>query len=386
MTALPIQNWRYEAGPIRPPSEACSLLVRLTRNCPWGRCRFCISYRGAAFEARSLEDVRSDIDAMAEIARFLLEESWRIGTGGRITHEVLNAAAEAGLPTQYSYQVALFLSAAGQSAFLTDADSLSLPVGDVEAALKHLYSRFPSLRRVTTYARSMTLCKLGAENLRRLREAGLTRVHVGMESGSDAVLKEVRKGVLAKHHIAAGRAAMEAGLELSEYIMPGLGGRERSAEHAGETARVLNAINPQFIRLRTFTPLPGSALEEELAEGGFTPLDEDGVVAEIRAMIAALDGISSQVVSDHDWNLLMEVEGRIPDDKPAMLSLLDAYLSLSSENRQLFRVGRRLGILHFLADLQRPPARRAAEEAAEDLKRRFGDAEAGLRAVAPFRM
>lgn len=375
-----------ELGPIRPPNEARSLLVRLSRNCPWNRCRFCLSYKGATFETRSPESVMRDIDIMGRIADQLLETSEKMGLGGVIDDSVLNQACRAGLPRESAYSVALFLHGGGKTVFLQDADSLSLPVEDVETVLAHLYRRFPTIERITTYARAATLHKLGQDKLARIRRAGLTRLHVGLESGSAAVLKLVQKGATPRVQIEGGRAALAAGFELSEYVMPGLGGAELSDEHARETARVLNAIGPHFIRLRTFYPLPGSGMREDMQAGRFALLGEDAIVREIRAMIAGLDGIHSHLASDHNLNLLMEVEGSLPADKAHLLGVLDRYLSLDDDARLVFRVGRRLGYLHALDDLASPRAVQLAQTAVRELRERYGDADEGLRQLLVVQM
>lgn len=368
----------YETGPIRPPSEARSLLLRVTRNCPWNRCRFCTTYKAAEFEIRPAEEVMRDIDSMAFIAERLKEETEKQDTSGLMTHSVLEALSKDGIQPHYSYQVALFVAGGGKNVFLQDGNSPEMETDDLAKILRHLYRKFPSIERVTSYARSMTLAKCGAAALGQLREAGLTRVHVGLESGSDEVLKLIRKGVIAKHHIRGGRAAKEAGLELSEYVMPGVGGLALSETHARETARVLNEINPDFIRLRSFFPLPGSGLAESIERGEIELPSEDDLVREIRLMVDGLDGIDSYLVSDHDRNLLMEVEGRLPEDKQGMLALLDGYLELSDELRQIFRIGRRIGQFRVLADLEMEQARAATRKVIAQLEARYGDADKGL--------
>ena len=376
----------YEVGPIRPPNEAQSLLVRVTRNCPWNRCRFCTTYKNEEFEARPPEDVCRDIDHMAEIAEELKAESFKRGFGGKITYSVLDALSSRGIRPEYAYQVVLFLGGGGRNVFLQDANSLVRPTEELETILEHLYARFPGVERVTTYARSMTLYKTGADSLTRLRRAGLTRVHVGLESGCNELLKTIRKGVRSKQHIEGGRAAMASGLELSEYVMPGVGGKEFSDGHARDTARVLNAIDPHFIRLRSFFPLPGSGLAEAIDKGEMILLSEDEIVNEIRLLIEGLDGISSTLASDHDRNLLMEVEGRLPDEKNEMLAVIDSYLNMPDDARLVFRIGRRLGYFHALADLALTRERRRAELAVRELEGRFGDAEKGLLKVIDVRM
>ncbi len=377
-------SYEYETGPIRPPSEASSLLVRVSRNCTYNRCRFCTSYHGQRFEKRAVQEVKDDIDRMAAIAELLLQQAQL--DGGRMTQQVLEAVARKGVGTHLSYQIALFLVGGGQNVFLQDANSLALPAEDLVAVLEHLYLRFPNVKRVTSYARSRTLAQRGAQALTEIRKAGLTRVHVGLESGSDEVLAFIRKGVTAEGHIAGGQAAKQAGLELSEYVMPGVGGGELSERHAIETARVLTAIDPHFIRLRSFYPLPGSELADELKQGSFVLLDEEGLVHEIRRMTEALGDIHSTLASDHDRNLLMEVEGTFPRDRDYMLGVIDRYLQMPEEERLLFRIGRRLGHFRLLDDLQDQRAHQAAEEAVDELTRRFGDAEAGLYRIIQVQM
>ena len=147
-----------------------------------------------------------------------------------------------------------WLISGGKTAFLQDANSLILPTEKLVDILKHLRKTFPSLNRVTSYARSKTLSQRKLEELIEIRKAGLDRLHVGLETGDDVLLKRMRKGVTSEGHISGGRKAMEAGFQLSEYWMPGLGGKEMWKEHAKNTARVLNEINPNYIRSRPLPP------------------------------------------------------------------------------------------------------------------------------------
>ena len=164
----------------------------------------------------------------------------------------------------------------------------------------------------------------------------------------------------------------EAGIELSEYVMPALGGKKWSREHAEATAAVLNEIDPHFIRIRSLVVPPGSKLAEKLAKGEFVPLGEDEVVGEIHDFISRLE-CRAQVTSDHIMNLLEEVEGRLPEDKPRMLAALERYLGLDPEDQLIFRVGRRLAaiggpVFRELDDLDDPEKRQAVEELLERLQ------------------
>ena len=187
-----------EQGVIRPPSEARSLLVRVTRNCPWNQCVFCPAYKGVKFSRRPVAEVKEDIDAMAK---------------------------------SYGKQANMI-----ETAFLQDADSLILKTDQVLEILRYIKERFPNLERITTYARATTLKRKSVEEFVQLKEAGLTRIHAGLESGSEKVLKMIKKGITPEDILEAGRIVMEAGISLSEYIMPGVGGRTLSEEHARGTA------------------------------------------------------------------------------------------------------------------------------------------------------
>ena len=349
-------NRSFELGPIRPPSEARSLLIRVTRNCPWNQCTFCHTYRGEKFEMRSVEEVKQDIRAMREIADEIIALSWRLGEGGKIG----NATVDCIFNNEVFYDecfriVAAWLYFGGESVFLQDSNSLVMKTGDLAEILRFIREKFPGVRRITSYCRSLTAAKKTVEELKLLREAGLSRIHVGMESGYDPLLKFIRKGATAEQHIEGGRRIVAAGISLSEYVMPGLGGVRWTKEHAVESARVLNQINPTFIRLRSLQVRKGTPLYDSMKAGLFEPLDEDGVVREIRTLLEHLEGIESRVVSDHILNLLEEVEGKLPEDRDRMVAVIDRYLGMPELDRLVFRLGRRKGLYRRLDDLNADP-------------------------------
>jgi radical SAM superfamily enzyme YgiQ (UPF0313 family) len=210
---------------------------------------------------------------------------------------------------------------------------------------------FPDLQRITSYGRSRNAAKKSSEEFTQIREAGLSRIHIGLESGCDEVLDHVQKGCTADHHIEGGRAVVEAGIELSEYVMPGLGGRRWSGSHVQETARVLNEIDPDFIRIRSFQAYEAMPMWQQIEHGGFELLREDEVVEEIGAFIERLE-CHSVVKSDHMMNILMEVEGKLPEDKEKMLAPIHEFASLPEREKLDFMVGRRLGWYRNLDDLQ----------------------------------
>lgn len=358
----------FEQGPIRPPSEARSLLVRLTRNCPWNKCAFCPVYKDARFSLRDPGDIKDDIDAMAAAADRVRALSWRMGEGGEVTEavarEVFSGALGGGEPARF---IAFWLYSGGTSVFLQDADSLVMKPADVIDVLAHLKRAFPGVNRITTYARSATAARIKPEDLAALKEAGLTRVHIGMESGSDDVLKYMKKGATADTHLRAGLNVVGAGLELSEYVMPGLGGKRWTREHAVETARVLNAVNPHFIRLRSLHVHPVMPLWEAVQSGEFELLTDDEAAAEIRLFLDSLSGITSTIVSDHILNLLEEVEGRLPGDRDRLIEVVDRYLSLPEDERLLYVLARRAGIVRAVGDIADPDVRARAERIRERL-------------------
>ena len=210
--------------------------------------------------------------------------------------------------------------------------------------------------RITTYTRSRTVVRKSVESLTQIRKAGLDRIHIGLETGYDPLLKLMKKGVSSAQHIEAGQKAIQAGMELSEYVMPGLGGQEMWKEHARETARVLNEINPHFIRLRSLRVPPRIPLYEKLEDGSFTMQTDDMLAEEIRLFIDTLNGITSTVTSDHIMNLLEEVSGKFPGDKEKMLDVIKEYQKLPKEDRLIYRVGRRGGTYRSTNDLKSDPA------------------------------
>ncbi len=362
----------FEQGPIRPPSEAASLLLRFTRNCPWNNCTFCPVYKGTEFSRRSLDEIKRDIDAVAEIIQDLRSFSFELGGGGEMTRHVLGTVYAASRINNYYRQIAVWLYAGQGSVFIQDANSLLLPSSMLVEAIRYLREKIPRVGRITSYARSSTLAKKSVSELTEIREAGLDRIHIGMESGSDRVLQFVKKGVTAKKQIEAGIKVIEAGMELSEYFMPGLGGGELSEDHARESALVLNEINPHFIRLRTLRVPHRVPLFNDLRAGRFEKLSDDKTVVEIRLFISRLDGISSRLISDHIMNLLEEAEGKLPEDKEKMLAVIDRYLALPPEEKLLFRLGRRGGALRSLDDLNDPITRQRLQTAMCDLVAQTG--------------
>jgi radical SAM superfamily enzyme YgiQ (UPF0313 family) len=345
-------NHYFEQGPIRPPSEAASLLVRVTRNCPWNKCAFCHTYRGSKFELRSVDDVKKDIQAMKDIADVITGLSRKWDQRGLVNREVLRQIYNSKeFYNDFTYTVAAWLYFGGENVFLQDANSLILKTADLVAILDFLREKFPQIKRITSYCRSHTAARKTADEFQQLKKAGLSRIHIGMESGSDEVLSMIRKGVTAEDHIKAGLNIKQAGIELSEYVMPGLGGVKWTRRNALQTARVINAINPDFVRLRTLHVVPGTEMDELMKNGEFKPLNDEEILKEIKLFIEELNVHGTYLASDHILNLLEELEGRFPEDKQKILSVIERYFELSDEDRLIFRLGRRSGAFGKLDDL-----------------------------------
>ena len=356
----------FELGPIRPPSESFSLLIRVTRNCPWNRCKFCPIYKGEKFQLRSVAEVKQDILDANSIADKIKEAALNNDSGIRET-----AAAVYHRPPNSSYRnVALWLYAGGRSVFLQDANTLIMKTADLVEIIRFLKETFPEIERITSYARSHTAARKSLAELQELRDAGLSRIHIGMESGYDPVLEFLDKGVNAADHIAAGKNVVASGISLSEYVMPGVGGKKWWREHARETARVLNEINPDFIRLRTLTVQPRMLLYQDVLSGEFVRLTDEEIVDEIKLFLENLE-CSSQIVSDHITNLLPEVEGKLPEDKGKMLAVIRRFQDLAPADRDNYKLGRRLAIYSRLDDLNDIMLR----EQVDSVERRLGKDE-----------
>lgn len=347
-----------EQGPIRPPSEAQSLLLRVTRNCSWNRCEFCHIYKGELFGLRKVEEVKKEIDAIRDIANEIRSLSWNLGYGGEINAAVVRAVLHGPKPYPDIYRnIALWLYRGAEHVFLQDANNLAHRTKDLVEILNYLRGAFPTINRITSYSRARTIARKSIEELQALREAGLSRLHVGLESGYDPLLKLVQKGVTAQELIEAGQKVKRSGISLSEYIMPGLGGKTMWREHALETARVLNEIDPDFIRVRTFKALQIMPIYRRIESGELQLMSEDEVVVEERLLIQNLQGITSYFISDHILNLLEELEGKLPEARENMLATIDRYLAMSPEDRSNFRLGRRTGYYRKLDDMLNPELR-----------------------------
>jgi radical SAM superfamily enzyme YgiQ (UPF0313 family) len=338
---MKLKKYTFETGIYRPPSEggSASLLLRFTRNCPWNHCTFCTMYKTEKFQLRPITEIKADIDAMALTAQELTSASIALGHGGKITREAAVFLLEK-IPQLNDHpgfsMLVYWLMAGGTTAFIQDGNSMIMKTEDLIAALHHLKTTFPAINRVTTYARARTLVQKSSKDLVAIRNAGLHRLHLGLETGDDALLKKIKKGVTADGQIQGGKKAMDAGFQVSEYWMPGLGGKEMTQAHARNTARVLTAVNPHYIRSRPFRAIPGTVLFNQIQAGEVHPLSPGEQLIELKQMITGLE-VTSKVCFDHAGNNWRDPRGRIlfthdyegyqfPEQKTAVLDLIDKGL------------------------------------------------------------
>jgi len=275
----------YDPPPYRPPSEASSLLLRVTRGCPWNQCSFCSMYKSLRFEKRPVEEVLRDIDTLR----------------------------------QYS-------GTAAPTVFIGDSNSLVLETKPFVEILQHLYKAFPSVERVTSYARARTLSKKPMDELKAIRQAGLTRLHIGLETGDSELLEEIKKGATPEQMVEGANRAKEAGFEVSLYVLAGIGGEKKWKQHAEGTAKVLNQISPHFIRIRTYVPTPFSTLWDKGQRGSFELASAETILMEQRRLIELLQ-VTSEYLSDHISNYV-PVYGELPKDQAAMLQTIDRALAI----------------------------------------------------------
>lgn len=273
----------YDFPPFRPPNEARSALIRVTRGCPWNRCEFCAMYKGVKFETKPLDEVKND---------------------------VLKAR-------QFYREV--------ESIFLGDSDNLvHSHLAEIVAFIRRT---FPEARRVTAYARAKTIVCRKMEFLAEVRRAGLDRLHMGLESGDAVVLERLSKGVTPAEIIEAGQRAKKAGFEVCFYLLSGAGGKGRWKEHALNSAKVLNESKPDFIRLRTLTIQNGTPLKEKQRKGEFVVTPPLERMKEAELFIERLNLERCYLASDHLTNYLWAgkdiiysgVTGELPGEKARML-------------------------------------------------------------------
>ena len=277
---------RYEEPVFRPPCESGSLIIQATIGCPHNKCTFCGMYKMKKYRVRPLVEIKEDI----EMAR-------------RVWHKP-------------------------SSVFLADGNTIAMRAKDLAQVLDYVREAFPDVRRISCYGGARFIRGRKVEDLRLLREHGLDIVYMGLESGDDEILRMVRKGATADDYVRAAEKLRESGILLSTYVLAGLGGRERTVEHALGSAETLNRMRPDYIRIRTLVLMPGFPMYDELETSGFHELNGREVTKETQLLLENLDVEGAEFLSDHVSNYL-PVYGRLQEDKERMLAAIDEALEVA---------------------------------------------------------
>ena len=272
-------------------------MIQATIGCPHNRCTFCMVYKnGPKFRVRDVAEIKEDILEASEI---------------------------------YGQKV--------RTLFLPAGNTIAMKTHDLCEILIFARKVFPGLERITVYGSSQYIHKKGPQGLKRLADAGLSRIHVGLESGDDVILKRIKKGTFSQEQIEAGKWVIDAGIELSLYVILGIGGKNRTISHARETAKVLNQIEPDFIRLRTFVPKTNTPLLEEVQSQSFKMLGPHEVLHETALLIKNIQ-VSSYLTSDHYTNYI-NLEGRLPEAKNRLFDKIHAALRKDEKSFRPFFIG-----------------------------------------------
>jgi len=221
--------------------------------------------------------------------------------------------------------------------FFPAGNTIAMKTDELCEICRYANELFPNLQRITVYGSSQYIAGKGPEGMKKLAKAGLSRIHVGLESGDDEILRLIKKGTDSEKQIAAGKYVMDAGIELSLYVILGIGGKQRTSQHAVQTARVLNRISPDFIRLRTFVPKINTPLLKDVMDGTFVMLGPHEVLRETAEIVKRLE-VDSYLASDHYTNYI-NIEGQLPAARERMLQIIEAALQRSEEKFRPFFIG-----------------------------------------------
>ncbi len=277
---------KYEGVVYRPPSEFDSLIVQATIGCPHNRCIFCNMYSDRKFRIRPVSEIKADLEkAMSKFGDSV------------------------------------------RKIFFADGNTILMKTEELLDILHFCKDSFPNLKSVTMYGSAQYILLKSQEELNSLNEAGLSRIHSGMESGDDEVLNLIDKGYDSDQMTKAGRMVKSAGIELSVYFLCGVGGKKLSQQHAVNSAKVINLINPDFIRLRTLMPFEGTRIYDMYKSGEFKLLNPHEALSEIRLLMEHLNVEGSQFLSDHVSNY-ENITGTLPGDREVMLNEIDEALRL----------------------------------------------------------
>ena len=288
---------RYEGVVYRPPSEAHSLIVQVTIGCSHNGCSFCGMYKEKKFRIRDLKDIMEDLEK-AKLAYGIIKK-----------------------------------------VFLADGDALVLQTSKLKSILSKIRELFPSCERVGIYATPSDILRKSIEELRELKDFGIGIVYLGVESGSNEILKSINKGVTAEDMIMAGCKVKESGIKLSTTLISGIGGRLKSTEHAIESAKLISAINPDYLGFLTLMLESGTPLYEDEQKGIFHVLTPQQIIYEIREFLQNVKVTNCIFRSNHASNYIA-LSGTLPGDKNGLLENID--LALKGQYRYKQEEHRRL--------------------------------------------
>jgi len=272
----------YEGFIIRPPSEAYSLLLQVTVGCSHNKCTFCATYRQKKFKIKPLEIVKKDL---------------------------LEARGYKGV----------------EKVFLCDGDALIIPQPRLEEILGLINENLPNIERISTYANAKSILRKSVDDLRKLRSMGLKMIYLGVETGNSQLLEKIHKGVAYEQMVEAGRRVKEAGILLSVTILLGVGGIEKSVEHALDTAKILTDLDPDYAGALTLMLIPDTPLYDEYIAGNFVMPDTFGYIKELYLIIANANFTNCYFTSNHASNYL-PIRAFLPRQKEKILKMISSVI------------------------------------------------------------
>lgn len=276
---------RYEGRIYRPPSEADAYILQATIGCSWNKCTYCVMYQDKDYRERPVSECLEDMQATAAHAGPHIEKL-----------------------------------------FVSDGDALAMSTGSWREILEAAARLFPRLRRISCYATAMNVLEKSDEELRALREGGLSLLYIGPESGDDATLKRIAKGATAAEHVEAAKKAHEAGFQISVIAMLGVAGRERSEAHAQATADLVTGMDPEYFAALTTTVVPDTPLAKLQDTGRFELPSIEEMLAELRTIVDGARPTDALFRTNHASNYL-PLGGRLPADREEIVSRIDSALS-----------------------------------------------------------
>jgi len=272
----------YEGFIIRPPSEAYSLLLQVTTGCSHNKCTFCGTYRQKKFKIKPIERIKKDLDEARQY-----EDVDRV--------------------------------------FLCDGDALIIPQPKLKEILELINENLTDIERIGTYANAKSILRKSVEELKELKSLGLKIVYLGVETGNAELLKKIHKGVTYEQMIQAGRRIKEAGIILSVTVLLGLGGREKSIDHALDTAKILTDMDPDYVGALTLMLIPETEMYEDYLAGRFVLPDQFGFIRELYLMIEKSSFTDCYFTSNHASNYL-PVKAHLPREKEKNLKMIGSVI------------------------------------------------------------